>query len=110
MNTNEILKSFDKILTVVISSYLILLLLFGVVLFLTSCENDVHTREIEVKYDSEDNIVKMEGQWVQSINLDTWEPANDSFGIWHNSNFLFIKSNKYKIIDVEVFNLIIEVR
>ena len=32
----------------------------------------------EVIYDSQDNVVKLNGVWKQSIDLGSWEPANDS--------------------------------
>lgn len=93
------------------------LLIITLSIIITSCtsDDDFYTDHIdttviipyEVIYDSQDNIVKLNGNWVQSIDLDTWEPANDTLGVRHdwNNRTLYIKSINYQIENVELQDL-----
>lgn len=78
-----------------------------------SCTTDDDTTQptpetfYEVIYDSQDNIVKLNNTWIQSINLGNFEPANETLGIRHDwdNRTLYIKSNNYIIKDIVLLEL-----
>lgn len=60
-----------------------------------------------ISFDSQDNIVKIDGDWVQSLNLDNWLPANDEFGVRHDwdNRTIYIKSNSYNLVNASIVGL-----
>lgn len=90
------------------------LLIILVITLVASCTADddlmcpiPQTQMYNVIYDSQDNIVKLNGVWVQSIDLGTWEPANDTLGIRHDwdNRTLYLKSLMFQIESVELEGL-----
>jgi hypothetical protein len=62
-------------------------------------------KKLKVVYDSQDNIIRINnGEWIQSVDLDTFEPANDLLGIRHDwdNKMIYIKSNSKQLINVEI--------
>lgn len=76
------------------------------------CKNDgeVIATQINVAYDSQDNVINSGKGWVQSWNLETNKPKNEVIAVTHNysNNTLTITSLKHGLSDFKATNFLNE--
>lgn len=88
-----------------------LLSLLIIIIVMSSCSNDgnsVPGDEIkiftkEIVYDSQDNVISIDGQWVRSINLLDSLPANETLAVYiATDTTLILTSINYDIAAIRI--------
>lgn len=86
--------------------------LFFLTVFLTfnqcNIDDDLIKQEMQISYDSQDNVIKFGKNWVQSWNLEKDKPANSIIAVKHfyKEKYLRIQSETHQILAFKQSNFL----